>query len=167
MSTKAFLFAAAALAGAASVTTLPATAATDPAPVPGTVMFWLMDRNGDGAIDRQEIEALRAVVFDSLDLDKNGSVTKEEVGNVGKQIRGKIADRNAERIKDGPKKRFDRRDKLMAKLGLDQPGGIAKAAFVSRDTVLFAEADENNDGRITVEEFAAVRDGMRGALMPE
>lgn len=167
MSTKTFLLAAATLAGAVTVMTLPASAATEPSPVRGTVMFWLMDRNGDGAIDRQEIEALRAVVFDSLDLDKNGSVTKEEVGDAGKQIRGKIADRIAERIKDGPKKHFERRDKLMAKLGLDQPGGIAKAAFVSRDTVLFADADANDDGRISIEEFAAVRDGMRGALMPE
>lgn len=46
--------------------------------VRGAVMFWLLDRNGDGAVDKSEVEALRATIFDAVDANKDGSVTREE-----------------------------------------------------------------------------------------
>jgi len=47
-------------------------------PVRGAVMFWLLDRNNDGAIDKSEVEALRTVIFDAVDTNHDGSVTKDE-----------------------------------------------------------------------------------------
>ncbi len=40
--------------------------------------FAQLDRNGDGAIDRQEIAAMTARRFARLDGDRDGSLTREE-----------------------------------------------------------------------------------------
>jgi len=63
-----------------------ADGAKDEAParpqVRGAVMFWLLDRNGDGKIDKAEIDALRSVVFDTMDTDSDGRISKEEFSAV-------------------------------------------------------------------------------------
>lgn len=82
MFSRSLIVAAAALAASAAIS-LPATAQPNGNPPPnkeirGTVMFWLLDRNNDGQIDRSEVDALRAVIFDAVDTDGNGSVSQEE-----------------------------------------------------------------------------------------
>jgi len=82
MFSRSLIVAAAALAASAAVT-LPAAAQPNGNPPPnkeirGTVMFWLLDRNNDGQIDRSEVDALRAVIFDTVDTDGNGTVSQEE-----------------------------------------------------------------------------------------
>jgi len=76
MSKKTLMIAAAALA-ASTAFAVPAMAKPD-TPVRGAVMFWLLDRNSDGAIDQAEVEELRATIFDAVDVDGDGRVTKEE-----------------------------------------------------------------------------------------
>jgi len=111
MLTKSLVAAATALA-ASTALSLPADAAPNNQ-VRGTVIFWLLDRNNDGQIDRSEVEALRTVVFDAVDTDSDGKVTREEfmavIGDRGgpREMRG---DR-----RDGPhrgqwEQRGDRRD---------------------------------------------------------
>jgi Ca2+-binding EF-hand superfamily protein len=94
MFSRSLIVAAAALAASAAIS-LPATAQPNGAPAPGpkagpngspppnkeirgTVIFWLLDRNNDGQIDRSEVDALRAVIFDAVDTDGNGTVSQEE-----------------------------------------------------------------------------------------
>ena len=57
--------------------TLPADAKPD-RQVRSAVIFWLLDRNNDGAIDRSEVEALRATIFEAVDVDHDGTVTRDE-----------------------------------------------------------------------------------------
>jgi hypothetical protein len=76
MLTKSLVVAATALA-ASTALSLPADAAPDN-PVRGTVIFWLLDRNNDGAVDKSEVEALRTVIFDAVDTDSDGKVTRQE-----------------------------------------------------------------------------------------
>jgi len=76
MSKKTLLIAATALVACTGFV-LPAAAKPD-TQVRGTVMFWLLDRNNDGAIDKVEVEELRATIFDAVDANNDGRVTKEE-----------------------------------------------------------------------------------------
>jgi Ca2+-binding EF-hand superfamily protein len=76
MLTKSLVVAATALAASAAIS-LPADAKPNDQ-VRGTVIFWLLDRNNDGAIDKSEVEALRTVIFDAVDTDHDGKVTREE-----------------------------------------------------------------------------------------
>ena len=81
--------------------------------------------------------------------------------------RTRIADRLAAAIKAGPEALMERRQLLAGRLGLDQPGGIAKADFVDRPMRLFAQADANADGKISKEEFGVIMAGPVGILMPQ
>lgn len=79
---------AAALVLSTTALTLPAAAQTpapsqtpDPAdrePVGRALLFFALDRNNDGAIDEGELQAVRGALFDALDADKNGTLTREE-----------------------------------------------------------------------------------------
>jgi EF hand/EF-hand domain pair len=177
---------------------------TPQVPVRGAVMFWLLDRNNDGAIDKSEVEALRAVIFDAVDTNSDGSVTKDEFVAVIDRMqewRGERGgfrhhedrwERHGERRDgDSPREYGDQRDgprdheygdrhdgprgpqfaerhdgsrekgdfagrrgeRMMDRLGIDEPDGLSKSDFVSRAPLLFDRADENGDGTVSQSEF--------------
>jgi len=141
MFSRSLIVAAAALA--VSAVSLPATAQPNGAPPPGpnagpngnpppnkeirgAVIFWLLDRNNDGQIDRSEVDALRTVIFDAVDTDGNGTVSQEEfiavLGNFHGP-RGMRGDRD-----DGPRhgrwqQRGDRHDGPRGRGYADQDRG--------------------------------------------
>jgi hypothetical protein len=158
------LAATAALGVMAAVPALADTASTSPR---SAVMFWMIDRNGDATIDRGEIQALRAVIFDAIDLDHDGRLTKAEAESVADKARGRVADRVAAAIRLGPAKITERRDLFSQKLGLDQPGGLARADFVDRDPKLFAQADADASGGISKQEFDVMAGALAGAILAE
>ena len=144
----------------------PAAAAPAPEPVRAAVMFWLLDRNGDGVIDKNEIAALRAAAFDALDRNHDGMLAKDEVTATIDAVRARFADRLADAVRNGPAKAADREQRILARLGVDGASGVAKSDFISRNSRRFARADQNSDGRISKDEFQAMA-GLGGALMPE
>ncbi len=81
MHAKALIIAGAALA-AAVATTQPLSAAptlkSDGRMEP-SIMFNLLDRNGDGAIDKDEASALTNAIFAALDADHNGTLSEQEL----------------------------------------------------------------------------------------
>ncbi len=93
MSPKTMIIAAAAIA-AASVAALSASAAPPadpttppsptapapihPAPLRATILFNLIDRNGDGAIDQDELAALNKAIFSAVDTNGDGKITADE-----------------------------------------------------------------------------------------
>jgi len=51
-------------------------------PLPATVMFNMLDENGDGALDAAEIEKVTAAIVASVDTDGDGKLTQEELGGI-------------------------------------------------------------------------------------
>jgi Ca2+-binding EF-hand superfamily protein len=43
------------------------------------MMTIMMDADGDGAVSREEYQAVHARMFDAMDLDKDGKLTSEEM----------------------------------------------------------------------------------------
>ena len=167
MLTKSLIVAAAALVAAAA-TSLPADAQPNKE-ARGAVMFWLLDRNNDGAIDRSEVDALRTVIFDTVDTDDDGKVTREEfiavIGERGGPGRGGWNERG-----DGPRRgqwrdhsRHDgpgkgdfaehRGERMMERLGIDAEDGLDKDDFVGAPPILFERADEDGNGTVSQSEF--------------
>jgi hypothetical protein len=145
---------------------LPASAA-EPMPVRGAVAFWLLDRNNDGAIDKAEIEQLRAAIFDAVDANGDGKVTKDEFADVIERVhewrgeRGRHGPRHGyweehgER-KGGPRKgefAEHRGERMMGRLGIDAADGLSKTDFIGRTPMLFERADEDDNGSVSKSEF--------------
>ncbi len=114
MSAKTLIFATAALAAAA--TALPALAAGPNQPGPGPnqppaattpagpnagpnqanqklplraeIMFSLLDRNGDGVIEKDELNVLRDAIFAALDTNGDGQLSKQELEAAGPMFGG-------------------------------------------------------------------------------
>jgi hypothetical protein len=161
MPKKTMLVAAAALA-ASAVFTLPASAGPDMT-VRGAVAFWLLDRNNDGAIDKAEIEQLRTAIFDAVDTNADGRVTKDEFTDVierAEEWRGRHGPRHGHweehGHKGGPRKgEFveHRGERMMGRLGIDSSDGLRKTDFIGRTPKLFERADEDDNGSVSKSEF--------------
>jgi hypothetical protein len=155
MFTKSLVVAATALAASAAMS-LPAGANPN-SQLRSTVIFWLLDRNNDGAIDKSEVEALRTVIFDAVDTDDDGRVTREEFMAVVAERGGPRHGRWDERgdWHGGPhhgKGDFAERggERMMDRLGID---GLSKADFVGASPTPFERADADGNGTVSQSEF--------------
>ncbi len=107
MSAKTLLIATAALAATAATTLTSAAAPDQPGQGPGpaaqaqqkpdgpakmslrtTVIFSLLDRNGNGTIEKEELDAVRDALFAAIDADSDGKITKEEIMAIGPMMGG-------------------------------------------------------------------------------
>ena len=103
-------------------------------------LFSRFDRNGDGAITRDEFP--KPERFDALDADRDGKLTKEELQTrLGEAAGQKIA---AARLKQ---------------LDTDGDGKVSKAEYEAA----FAKLDRDGDGFLTEEEMAGAFTAAREA----
>ncbi len=122
------------------------------------INFEQLDLNGDGSITKEEIAGQAKARFDTSDADKDGFLTKEEL-QAGieahlKQRALTMADRMLERHDS------DKDGKLSAE-EMPQPKG-------KRAERMFDRMDANDDGTISEEEFAMMknmRQGRKGGKM--
>jgi hypothetical protein len=106
---------------------------SQPVPIRGAVMFWLLDRNNDGAIDQAEVEALRTVIFDAVDSNGDGSVTKEEFVAVIDHFQDWRGERRGPRHRDGGWERHgERRDGPPPREFGERRGGSKGAEYAER-----------------------------------
>ena len=192
MSPKILLIAAAALA-ASTAATLPASAApapgasdqaqSRPVPLRATIMFNLLDRNADGAIDQEEIAVLQKAIFTSIDTDKDGKLTQDEFkkvaqgfggqrgpGRMGQGRFGHGSDGRGPGIhRGGPGS--DRQGQIEGQQGPGAPDGQLTQQGDNQDGPPpagmgqprdFASLDVNGDGVVSPDEFAAGAPDMPG-----
>jgi EF hand len=73
-----------------------ATTFTLPAHAEGERILAALDQNGDGAISREEVLALRAKAFARIDADGGGTVTKAEIDAAKAAAEARRAERAGE-----------------------------------------------------------------------
>lgn len=106
-------------------------------------MFTRLDVNGDGAIDRAEIETARAARFAAMDADGDGVISGEEMQAHAMERAAKRAGRH-----------FDRLD-------ANGDGGVDRAEMTAvrgaRHETMFERMDADGDGSVTREEAATAK----------
>ncbi|MCX5513233.1 hypothetical protein C3941_00860 [Kaistia algarum] len=165
------------LAMMAASLALPA-AADEPAPPRAKMMFWFLDRNGDGFIDASEIEAFRTAQFRSIDQDGSGTLTKAEATTMIETARrpghgGKMDGAKPDKVKldkdEARGERFAKREAAMLRrLGFTgDVETITLAEFVAKEPGWFKRADKNADGKIDQAEFLASWGSKAHRAMPD
>jgi hypothetical protein len=145
---KKSIFVAAAIA-AGSISVVPAVAAPA-APFRGAVLFWLLDRNENGAVEKVEIDGLRNLIFDGVDVNHDGKVTQDELSAAVEAIR-KVRQQRYDGT-DAATRQLSVAERLGERLGVDADG-LAKGEFIGREPRLFGRADANGDSSVSRAEF--------------
>lgn len=152
-------------------------------------MFKHMDANNDGKLDQADREARQAQIFDRLDTDKNGVLSREEfaAGGPGKMRGGPDGDgpRGMRGPEGGPmggpgdgpgpmggpgdgpggkhggKHGHMDHGQMMKQADTNGDGAISQAEFVAASMTMFDKADANKDGTVTAKERREMRKDMR------
>lgn len=111
--------------------------------------FAKMDANKDSTVNDADRAARRAGMFDKIDTDRNGSISRSEFETHHAQMGERRGDRMA--------KKGDRGAGMRGKMD----GPVTKQAFVERALGMFDRADANRDGTVTQAERKAARDNLR------
>lgn len=116
------------------------------ADAPWRERFAAIDVDKDGAISAAEMASNAGAVFDVMDADSSGTITREEYMTVrlGAQ-QGLNKARETER-QTAKAARF-------APMDTNRDGKVDRAEFVAAAEARFRAADRNHDGRVTPAEF--------------
>ncbi|MEL6648001.1 MAG: EF-hand domain-containing protein [Pseudomonadota bacterium] len=113
------------------------------------INFEEVDRNADGLLTAEELQAHREARFKQTDTDGNGVLSRAEI-----EAR-MLANQDERRVKFLDRM-FDRRD-------ANADGQLSLDEMVSGQTgKMFDRADANGDGQISKAEFDAAREAGRG-----
>lgn len=100
-----------------------------------------MDTNGDGMISASEHAAGAQAKFERMDADRDGQLTAAEMegAHAGKGMAGKRMDASG----------------MMGKMDGDADGRISASEHATAAQSMFDEADTNDDGNLSQEEWKA------------
>ena len=140
--------------------------------------FAEMDKNGDGALAKDEVWGRLSVHFDQLDTDKNGTLSSDELSALKKGRGGKHHRQAtfAELDTDGngvlSESEFSAQGKgrmgknfnrpTFAEIDKNSDGQIAKDEVWGRLSVHFDQLDTDKSGTLSSEELSALKKGRAG-----
>lgn len=107
-----------------------------------TRTFERLDKNGDGAVDRSELERKQERAFQRLDANNDGVIDRSEI----EAIKAKRARKGKGKGGEKMAKRFQRADE-------NRDGKVTQQEFMSMTPRWFDKADENRDGKVTKAEL--------------
>jgi Ca2+-binding EF-hand superfamily protein len=155
---KAFTLLASAAVGAALLGAA-ALAQEAPARPPGPLAAF--DANADGQVSRDEVDARIRTEFNEADANRNGSLSQAELQAFQEARRAEhMANRPAPpEGREGRGGRRHDRDPAAAfgQADWNQDGAVSFEEFAVRPRMMAARADRNGDGVVTGEELAAGR----------
>ena len=110
--------------------------------------FSELDLDGDGMITMENLADYQQQMFDAIDADNSGSLSKEEIENT---INVRAMDHNTSMSSH-----------MISSLDVDKDGVLSVTEFGSRHTSskIFSSMDKNEDGSISAEEYDSKKSRM-------
>jgi len=129
-------------------------------------IFQKLDLNGDGVVDKSELEAARRTAFARADNDHDGYITEAEAQSLLQELRaqGAAGQRPLYRGRLAARRPAEQAN-LLARFDSNGDGRVSEAEFVDLEHPFGALFDGNGDGQITKAEMqtarASLRDGQK------
>lgn len=134
------------------------------------------DANGDGAIDQTEFQASRDKWFLTLDTDKDGFISADELKAAAEKMHAEWAQKHADSqgASQGTQQNTtqqsatggNRTDRfaqgMLKRVDTDHDGKISKAEFDTESANVFKRMDKNSDGKLAGDEMHGHRRGQFG-----
>ena len=129
-------------------------------------IFQKLDLNGDGVVDKSELETARRTAFARADNDHDGYITEAEAQSLLQELRaqGAAGQRPLYRGRLAARRPAEQAN-LLARFDSNGDGRVSEAEFVDLEHPFGALFDGNGDGQITKAEMqtarASLRDGQK------
>ena len=131
--------------------------------------FAKMDANGDGKLDAADREARRAKMFDRIDTDKDGAISRDEFtahhrAGPGGEHAMHEGQRGEQVARDGHRGMRGHRGggmHMMKRADTDGDGASSQAECTAGALTMFDAADADRNGTVTQAERKAAHDAMR------
>jgi collagen type III alpha len=125
-----------------------------------------MDKNEDGKITKDELPERMQNMFSRLDTDGDGSLDKKELESMATRMRGRGQPAGPGAGQGGGRPRAGAEGGLMQRftsMDKDGDGKLSKEEMPERMQAMFDRLDANSDGAVDKEEFGAMAERLRGA----
>jgi Ca2+-binding EF-hand superfamily protein len=135
-----------AASAACLILTLPALAASPLAPR-GAKILAALDTNKDGFVDHSEFRVGQDALFQRIDVDHDGVVSREEFAAAFQRATPKRAAATAPADQSQTRRPVDRA-RLFARLDTNKDGAIGHDEYLAAGDKIFTRCDKDGDGRI-------------------
>jgi Ca2+-binding EF-hand superfamily protein len=119
---------------------------------PGEQFMQTWDIDGDGAATVEELRKMRGNVFNAFDTNQNGYLSADEYVAFDKARAGDVA--NYEEDEQREQMQSVANAMSLENSDTDGDGRVGREEFLAGTEDWFADLDKNDDGEITLKDFA-------------